>query len=151
MSDHYAPPLSGKPLAGARFEIVSRVMAEELSKPYEYGVADCFLLGCRMVDALTGSDLCGAYGKSYVTSTGAQKALRKQGCKSLTNFFADKIGLEPVAPAFARIGDLAILELDHKGRKAEHVAIFNGRTFTTKTDIGSASYGFDAVKACFKV
>lgn len=135
----------------SRFEIVCETMADELGKPYEYGVADCFMLGCRMVDALTGSDLCGAYGGSYVTLAGAQKALRKEGCKSLADFFSGKIGLEPVAPAFARIGDLAILELDHKGRKAEHVAIFNGRTFTTKTDSGSSSHGFDAVKACFKV
>ena len=135
----------------SRFEIVSRVMADELGKPYEYGKADCFMLGCQMIDALTGSDHAGTYGGTYDTMAGAQRALRKQGCKSLSQFFLKKIGLETVTPSFARIGDLAILELDHSGRKAEHVAIFNGRTFTTKTETGSASYGFDAVKACFKV
>ncbi len=134
-----------------RFEIVSRVMADELEKPYAFGVADCFMLGCRMIDALTGSDHCGAYGGSYDTLAGAQKALRKQGCKSLSQFFLKRIGLETVTPAFCQIGDIAILELDHNGRMAEHVAVFNGRTFTTKTETGSASYGFDAVKAAFKV
>ena len=134
----------------SRFEIVSRVMADELEKPYAYGEADCFMLGCRMIDALTGSELCETYGGRYDTLAGAQKALRKEGCKILVSFFV-KCGLEPVTPAHCRIGDVAILELDHKGRKGEHVAIFNGRTFTTKTETGSASYGFDAVKAAFKV
>ena len=134
----------------SRFDIVSRVMADELGKPYEYGVADCFMLGCRMIDALTGSAHSKTYGGSYDTLAGAQKALRKQGCKSLSQFFL-KLGLETVTPAFCRIGDLAVLEIDHNGRMAEHVAIFNGRTFTTKTETGSASHGFDAVKVAFKV
>lgn len=136
--------------AVSRFGIVSRVMAGELGKPYAFGVADCFMLGCAMIDALTGSAHCETYGGSYGTLAEAQKALRKQGCKGLAQFFR-KLGLEPVTPSLCRIGDIAILEIDHKGRKAEHVAIFNGRTFTTKTETGSASHGYDAVKAAFKV
>ncbi len=134
-----------------RLETVSRVMADELGKPYEYGKADCFMLGCRMIDALTGSAHCVTYADRYDTLTGAQKALHKEGCKSLSQFFLKKIGLETVTPAFCRVGDLAVLELDHNGRMAEHIAIFNGRTFTTKTEAGSASHGFDAVKVAFKV
>mgnify|MGYP003537739220 CR=1 FL=1 len=134
-----------------RFETAARVVDNELGKPYEYGKADCFMLGCQMIDAIQGTDHVETFGGTYDTMAGAQKAMRKQGCKSLSQFFLKKIGLETVTPSFARIGDLAILELDHNGRKAEHVAVFNGRTFTTKTESGSASYGFDAVKACFKV
>ena len=137
--------------AMSRFKTVSGAMAGELAKPYEYGRADCFMMGCAIVDALQGTAYTSMYGGRYTTLAGAQKALRKEGCKSLATFFEVKIGLNPIPASFATIGDIAVLEVMHGGRLAEHVAIFIGTKFTTKTELGPASYGFEAVKACFKV
>ncbi|PLU06715.1 DUF6950 family protein, partial [Sinorhizobium medicae] len=40
-----------------RFRIVEATLTRELAKPYAYGSADCFMLGCAVIDALTGSAL----------------------------------------------------------------------------------------------
>lgn len=135
----------------SRVEIVSETMMRELSKPYEYGVADCFMMGCAVVDALQGTSHSATYANCYTTMIGAKKVMVKKGCKSLSEFVATELKLEPVTPAFCRIGDLAILEITHADNLADAVAIFNGMKFTTKTEAGSASYSFDAVKAAFKV
>jgi len=130
----------------SRFRTVESVLLEELAKPYVYGVADCFMLGCRTADALDPmAGLVDLYQGAYSTLAGAQRALRRRGCKSLAELFARH--LDPCAPAEARNGDLAILRL---ADGAEHVAICVGGRFVTKTERGPSWHGVTECIAAFR-
>lgn len=127
-----------------RFEILDAVLKEELAKPYRYGSADCFFLGLRMATAFGHKGLITRYRRRYTTLRGAQRALRKDGHKSLVTLFAAL--LEPCAPAMARIGDLGIVQIGN----AEHVAICLGTRFITKTEAGPSYHDITAVIAAFR-
>lgn len=129
-----------------RFRVVEATLNAELAKPYSYGTADCFMLGCAMVDALTGSDTVKKYGGAYKTLAGAQKALRKRKHKSLVTFFAAELEQEPKAAGEARMGDLVILRL---ADGAEHVGICGGPRFITKTPDGRQDHNLSDVIAAF--
>lgn len=131
-----------------RFRIVEATLSEELEKPYAYGSADCFFLGCAMIDALTGSEHVKKYAGSYDSLLGAQKALRRRKHKSLVTFFSSLLGQEPVGAAQARMGDIAVLVLPDG---AEHVAICVGLRFTTKTPEGRQDFGLPEVVAAFQI
>lgn len=133
-------------VAKTRFEIVSAVIADEMAKPYAYGTADCFVFGCRTVDALAPQhDLVKVYAGSYKTLMGAQKALRKRGHKSLVGLFSAH--LEQCAPAQARVGDIGIIQL----ADGEHVAVCVGMKFVTKTSRGRSFADLADCKAAFRV
>jgi hypothetical protein len=130
----------------SRFDTVARTLKAELAKPYVYGEADCFFLGCRMADALMpGLDLVAKYSGSYTTLLGAQRALRRRKCTSLVELFARH--LEPCAPAEARLGDLVIIHV--KG--AEHVGICLGTRFATKTERGRTDFELADCIAAFRL
>lgn len=131
----------------SRAEAVIAAVAGEMAKPYAFGVSDCFLLGCRVIDAVRGTAHALTYGGRYTTLAGAQKALRKEGCKGLGGFFRDRVGLLPKAAGDAVIGDIGILDLGG----AEHVAVFTGTAFLTKTERGPERFGIEFCKAAFKV
>lgn len=128
-----------------RFEIVSRTVSEEMAKPYIPGTADCFFFGLRAADALNPTlDLAKHYAGSYRSLAGAQRALRKRGHTSLTQLFATH--LEPCAPAMARIGDIAVIQLED----GEHVGVCVGQKFITKTDRGPSFCELSTIKAAFR-
>lgn len=128
-----------------RFRVFERVVANELAKPYQYGVADCFFFGCRVADAFVPErQMVKTYTGSYKTLMGAQKALRKRGHDSLVGLFAQH--LEPCGPAEAALGDLVILQL----ADGEHVGVCNGMRFITKTEHGRSDHDLSAVKAAFR-
>ena len=129
-----------------RFQIVDATLKAELRKPYVYGQADCFFLGCQMADALSPKlGLVKRYSGSYSTLAGAQRALRRRKCKSLAELF--KRHLAPCAPAEARIGDLVIIGL----AGVEHVGICLGTRFVTKTERGRADYALSDCIAAFRL
>lgn len=129
-----------------RFRIVEATLTRELAKPYAYGSADCFMLGCAFVDALTGSALTDKYRAAYRTLAGAQRALRRHGHASLVSFFAAELGQQPKGGAEARLGDLVILRL---ADGAEHVGVCLGARFVTKTGRGRSDHGLADVIAAF--
>ncbi|MGH0227901.1 DUF6950 family protein [Sinorhizobium meliloti] len=129
-----------------RFRIVEATLARELAKPYAYGSADCFMLGCAFIDALTGSAVADKYRGTYRTLAGAQRALRRRGHISLVSFFAAELGQEPKGGAEARLGDLVILRL---ADGAEHVGVCLGSRFVTKTERGRSDHGLADVIAAF--
>lgn len=132
-------------MAKTRFEIAQPVIEAELAKPYVFGTADCFLLGCRVADAFdSGRAMVATYGGVYKTLAGAQRALRRRGFTSLVEFFATH--LEPCAPGEAQFGDLAVLQID----LAEHVGACVGARFITKTERGRSLHDLSAVKAAFR-
>ncbi len=132
-------------MAKTRFEIAQPVIEAELAKPYAYGVADCFMFGCRVADAFDGGRaLVVTYGGAYKTLAGAQRALRRRGFISLAQLFEKH--LEPCAPSEAQFGDLAVLQIN----LAEHVGVCVGANFITKTERGRSLHDLSAVKAAFR-
>lgn len=115
-----------------RYEIVSRVIEEEMARPFHLGVSDCFLIGARVADALDPSrQLYIKYAGRYSTQLGAGRVLRREGCASLTDLLAQH--LEPCAPARAVLGDLVVA----RGDGIEHVAVCLSSTrFIGKTEAG---------------
>lgn len=133
-----------------RFATYSTAMQRELDLPYSYGQSDCFFLVLGVWDALTGGQRREQYAGRYKTLRGAQRALRKEGHKSLVSFFA--ADLEQVAPAMARQGDIAVLAMaDDLGTVQEHCAVCTGQQFVTKRPQGKTSHGLADVKAAFRV
>lgn len=130
-------------MAKTRFEIVAPVVEAEMAKPYEYGVADCFFLGCRVADAFDPSrEMVKTYAGAYRTFKGAQRALRKRGHTSLTGFLDEH--LERRAPATAQDGDLAVILLSD----GEHIGVSIGGRFVTKTARGQSWHRIgDAIAA----
>jgi hypothetical protein len=128
----------------SRFETVDATLKAELEKPYAFGIADCFFLGIAMLDALSGSDNRGKFGKAYRTMAGAQRALRRRGHTSLVQLFETLA--EPCAPAAARLGDIVILQLGPH----EHVGICLGSRFITKTDKGASYHALADCIAAFR-
>lgn len=130
------------------------MLTEELAKPYEEGSADCFMLGCRTADALNPAlGLVKRYGGRYTTLAGAQRALRREGCRSLVELFARH--LPQIAPARAQTGDLIIVStpaLSVAGkpvRMAEHVAVCFYQRLVSKTERGRTDFGLEAAIAAF--
>lgn len=127
-----------------RFEIVSRVIEEEMAKPYEFGSADCFLLGCRVADALDPSrGMTATYSGRYKTQKQAQRLLLKLGHRSLVGLL--ETHLEPCGPALARMGDIVVVDRDGE----EHITICSTSTrFIGKIETGRTWFWLDdAVKA----
>lgn len=128
---------------------LQKVTSEEFAKPYKFGVwgkaSDCFFTGLAVIDAVKGTEYRKKYSGRYRTLRGAQKALRKEGHKTLVTFFADL--LPQIPPAMAKAGDLAIVDVDG----AEHVAVCNGLNFMAKIEDGLMICELGDCKAAFEV
>lgn len=74
--------------------------------PFAYGRHDCCLFAAGAVIAMTGVDLMGEFRGRYRTARGSIRALRRHGAGTLAATMDGK--LEPIAPAFARRGDLVL-------------------------------------------
>jgi hypothetical protein len=134
-----------------RFRIVESTLTGELAKPYDYGTperSDCFMMGCALVDALESMALSEKYRDAYRTLAGAQRALRRRGFRSLTDFWTVELARPPAAAAEARFGDLVILRL---ADGAEHVGVCLGTRFVTKTAHGRADHSLADVVATFHI
>ena len=133
----------------SRFEIVSETVTAELAKPYEYGVADCFMMGLEVVDAIRGTSHRKAYLGRYSTYPDAHKVLKKDGFKTLADLLRDKIGLTEIGFGTATVGDIALVSV---GDGRDHVSVFTGGLgFLTKTESGPEKFGTEYVKICFRV
>lgn len=97
-------------------------LAETAQDGFRYGSNDCALFSAGAVRAMTGHDLAAAWRGSYTTLQGGLKRLRKAG-------YEDHVAMADhrftrVAPAFAQIGDIALLDTA-EGRA---LGIFTGET-----------------------
>lgn len=134
-----------------RFETVAAVMDGERGKPYRLGgrdgATDCLIMGLRVIDALHGSDFAAEAIGAYRTQRDVVKLLRKRGYSGFADIFGKRVRLERKPAGMAAIGDVAVIDVAGQ----EHVAVFNGLSFTTITETGPASYDSGFVKACFRV
>ena len=129
----------------SRYEIVAQVAKSEMAKPHIYGKADCFFLPLANVDALQNSKLVKKYSGIYTIALGAKRAMKKRGFGSLGDVL--KKHLEPIAPAMAVLGDVAIVDIGG----VEHGAICLGEKFLTKTKNGPSHHSLSDVKTAFRV
>lgn len=128
-----------------RFEIISRLISDEMAKPYVPGKSDCFFFGIRVADALDATlELEKTYAGAYRTLAGAQRALRRRGHASLVGLFAGHLPACPAAQA--RPGDIGIILLED----GEHVGVCVGEKFVTKTDRGQSLHPINRVIGAFR-
>jgi hypothetical protein len=134
----------------ARAAITARILREAKAAPYAYGVNDCFFLGLRQIDALRRTAYEAAHAGAYSTLSGANRALRRRGHTSLATYFmalGEQDGWGPIAWGSARIGDVAVIEIDG----AEHVGIHGGRAWQSITEAGPAHWDLCRAIQAFKV
>lgn len=97
-------------------------LAQVMRRAFRPGSHDCVLFAAGAVEALTGVDLAAEFRGTYRTLAEGQEVLVARG-------FADHIALveslfEPVAPALAQVGDLAVVPSDEDARGA--LGVFQG-------------------------
>lgn len=113
---------------------------------FAWGARDCALgLAAGAVEAMTGTDLRRGWRGKYRTAAGALRALRASGYETLGD--AAAAVLPEVHPAFARDGDLALIEEGEIGA----LAIFNGGTLIVLTLDGLGVRERAAARRAFKV
>ena len=96
-------------------------------KAYEPGKRDCAILAAHLLHQY-GVPVPIMRGLKYKTEAGAMRALKRTGCKDVVEA-VDTLGLERIAPASARTGDLVGMPCDGPWGCALTVAVGNGRVF----------------------
>ena len=96
-------------------------------KAYEPGKRDCATLAAHLLHQY-GVPVPIMKGLKYKTQAGAVRALKRTGCKDVVEA-VDTLGLERIAPASARTGDLVGMPCDGPWGCALTVAVGNGRGF----------------------
>lgn len=121
---------------------LERFVAARAERAFEWGVNDCALFAADCVEALTGerllSNLRGYDGR------GALRLLADRG--GLRGIATEALG-EPVAPAFAAVGDVVLLRMGD----SEALGICNGTVAMGPGPAGIEIVGMDAALAAWKV
>lgn len=102
--DNASPAILRRPDWRAR---LAEYLAQVAHNRFRPGAHDCALFAAGAVEAMTGADLAAEWRGTYRSLSGGRKALKAAG-------FADHVALvashfEEVPPAFARVGDVAVL------------------------------------------
>jgi hypothetical protein len=96
-------------------------------KTYEPGKRDCAIMAAHLLHQY-GVAVPVMKGLKYSTEAGAARALKRTGFADLLEA-VDALGLERIAPAAARTGDLIGMPCDGPWGCALTVAVGNGRVF----------------------
>ncbi len=118
------------------------------SAPFQWGLHDCGpSLAGRMVEAMTGEDLCSHYRGTYSDALGAARIIRDAGFSSL----ADMVGsFLPVGhPSEARIGDIAAIDVG--GPIGHALGVVNGERIYVLTETGIGTVDLLDAAMIFKV
>ncbi|MBS0430496.1 MAG: hypothetical protein JSR41_24685 [Proteobacteria bacterium] len=122
---------------------LSAFIAERRSVPFAWGSNDCCLFAADAVQAMTGVDHAAEL-RGYGSALEAARLIEARG--GLERIASDALG-EPVAPVFASVGDVVLI--DNEGR--ELLALCNGTTALAPGELGMVVLGMDAAKAAWKV
>ena len=87
--------------------------AEASVRPFRPGRHDCALFAAGWVKLVTGQDLARGWRSRYRSLRGGQKLMEEAGFRDHVDLAAAH--LPEIVPAFAQIGDLAVLEDDAFG------------------------------------
>lgn len=91
-----------------RLSLLIAYAAEAGQKPFRPGRHDCALFAAGWVKLATGQDLARGWRSTYRSLKRGQKLLEEAGFADHVDFAGAH--LPEIAPAFAQIGDLAVLE-----------------------------------------
>ncbi|MBS0427612.1 MAG: hypothetical protein JSR41_10040 [Proteobacteria bacterium] len=122
---------------------LSTFIAERRSTPFAWGSNDCCLFAADAVHAMTGVDPAAEL-RGYSSALDAARLVEARG--GLARIAAGALG-EPVAPVFASVGDVVLIE--NEGR--ELLALCNGTTALAPGELGLVVLGMDAAKAAWRV
>lgn len=123
---------------------MAALCAERQAAPFVWGTHDCCLWAADMVQALTGLDFASTWRGSYSTAAEAAHLLAELG--GVSEVAISTLG-QPLAPAFAGVGDVVLVR--HDGR--ELLAVCNGGTALCVGPDGLYATGMDAALAAWKV
>jgi len=113
-------------------------------RAFEWGHHDCCLWAADAVHALTGQDFAADLRGTYATAAEASRVLKKLG--GVRGIATEALG-DSVAPAFATVGDIVLMEQD--GR--ELLAVCNGLEALCAGYAGLAPAGMEQAIAAWKV
>lgn len=122
---------------------LSAFIATRRSAPFAWGSNDCCLFAAGAVQAMTGVAHADAL-RGYGSALEAARLVEARG--GLERIATDALGA-PVAPVFAAVGDLVLIE--NEGR--DLLALCNGTTALAPGELGMVVLGMDAAKAAWKV
>jgi hypothetical protein len=91
-----------------RLSLLIAYAAEAGARPFRAGRHDCALFAAGWVKLATGRDLARGWRSTYRSLTRGQRLLEEAGFADHVAFAASH--LSEIAPAFAQVGDLAVLE-----------------------------------------
>lgn len=77
---------------------------------FEIGKMDCALFAAGAIKAMTGQDLAAPFATRYTTFRGGLRVLKRAGHASLVDLILSHFAEVP--PAFAGVGDIALLDGD---------------------------------------
>lgn len=122
---------------------LSAFVAARRSMPFAWGSNDCCLFAADAVQAMTGVDHAAEL-RGYSSALEAGRLVEARG--GLARIAAGALG-EPVAPLFAAVGDVVLIE--NEGR--DLLALCNGTTALAPGPLGLVVLGMDAAKATWRV
>lgn len=128
-----------------RPRLVAR-MAEAASRPFAYGTHDCALFVADALFAMTGHDAAAEYRGRYNTIKSGLKATLKAGCADHVDVYHQL--LQPVAPAFAVMGDIAVIPM---AGSIPALGIFEGGQVIVLRESGLGLLPRDSATAAFRV
>ena len=96
-----------------RLTLLLDYVADAGSRPFRPGRHDCALFAAGWVKLVTGQDLARGWRSRYRSLRGGQKLMEEAGFRDHVDLAAAH--LPEIVPAFAQIGDLAVLEDDAFG------------------------------------
>jgi len=117
---------------------------ERRVRAFAWGQHDCCLWAADAVRALTGQDFAADLRGTYTTAAEAVRVLKKLG--NVRGIATAALG-DSVAPAFAAVGDIVLMEQD--GRQL--LAVCNGLEALCAGDAGLAPAGMEQALAVWKV
>ena len=91
-----------------RLSLLIAYTAEAGARPFRLGRHDCALFAAGWVKLATGRDLVRGWCSTYRSLKRGQQLLEEAGFTDHVEFAA--VHLPEIAPAFAQVGDLAVLE-----------------------------------------
>lgn len=127
---------------------LSDVTDRQRQDPFVWGKHDCAIgFASAVVEAITGEDLARGYRGKYASPRGALKLLAESGAETLGDFVAMK--LPEINPAFARLGDIGVIEAD--GLITEALCMVDATGLVVMTETGHGHRPRSDLKRAFKV
>ena len=92
---------------------LAKILADRLDAPFVWGTNDCCLFACDAIRAMTGHDPAEWFRGRYAKKESAYKLLKEFARGEIlatTELITQELGMREVQPAFAKRGDVALIE-----------------------------------------